>query len=126
MEGKSEQAELKYKMLFVINTSLKMQKGKVAAQCGHAAIGCFINAHQSHENIVNRWQRTGARKIACKIGSDEEMDELKAILDENNIPTYQVIDAGLTQVPEGSKTVLGIGPVEENIVNNFTVDLKLY
>jgi peptidyl-tRNA hydrolase, PTH2 family len=113
-------------MLFVVNTSLKMQKGKVAAQCGHAAIGCFEIASIQYKSIVRKWQQNGARKIACKIGSDEEIDALKALLDENNIPTYQVVDAGYTQVPSGSKTVLGIGPMEETVLNNFTGDLKLY
>jgi peptidyl-tRNA hydrolase len=28
-------------MLLIVNTELGMGKGKMAAQCGHAAIGCY-------------------------------------------------------------------------------------
>ncbi|PIK56816.1 putative peptidyl-tRNA hydrolase 2, mitochondrial [Apostichopus japonicus] len=33
-----------YKMVLVVRQDLKMGKGKVAAQCSHAAVGCYKRA----------------------------------------------------------------------------------
>lgn len=31
----------RFKMVLLVNMSLKMEKGKIAAQCGHATLGCY-------------------------------------------------------------------------------------
>lgn len=42
--------EEEVKMVLVVNTELGMGKGKVAAQCGHAAVACFtrLTSSRSH------------------------------------------------------------------------------
>jgi len=39
--------------------------------------------------------------------------------------TYLVVDAGHTEIPAGTKTVLGIGPAPDNIIDKITGDLPL-
>lgn len=39
-----------------------------------------------------------------------ERNQLKEKLKEAGISTYTVTDAGRTQIPSGSKTVMGVGP----------------
>lgn len=35
------------KMIFVINGALKMGKGKICAQVGHAVIGCYLQIEET-------------------------------------------------------------------------------
>lgn len=41
------------------------------------------------------------------------------------MPTYIVCDAGRTQIPAGSQTVLAIGPAPKSLVDSVTGHLKL-
>ena len=56
---------------------------------------------------------------------DEELLALKKLADEKNITSYLVIDAGRTQIPTSSVTVLALGPDEDEIIDEVTGDLKL-
>ena len=51
--------------------------------------------------------------------------ELKRLADEKGISNYLVIDAGRTQIPTSSITVLALGPDEDEILDEVTGDLKL-
>ena len=53
------------------------------------------------------------------------MLELKKHADEKGISNYLVIDAGRTQIPTSSITVLALGPDEDEIIDEVTGDLKL-
>lgn len=41
------------------------------------------------------------------------------------MPTYIVHDAGRTQIPAGSQTVLAIGPAPKSVLDKVTGHLKL-
>lgn len=114
-----------YKMVLCVNMSLKMEKGKIAAQCAHAALGAFKTASQHSVSAVRWWQRTGQAKIAVKINSDLHMEELSVLARKAGLVTYIVMDAGRTQIAAGSKTVLAIGPAPVKIIDKFTSSLKL-
>ncbi len=47
------------KMVLVVRTDLKMDKGKIAAQCGHATLACYKTALQTNPAIVKQWERIG-------------------------------------------------------------------
>ena len=51
--------------------------------------------------------------------------DLKKEADKNNVSNYLVVDAGRTQLPTSTTTVLGIGPDEDEIMDKITGDLKL-
>ena len=113
-----------YKMVLCVNTELGMGKGKIGAQCGHAAVGCYKVASIQCSAGVKAWERTGCAKIAVKTPAAEmEALLLKAL--ERDMPVYLVEDAGRTQIAAGSQTVLGIGPAPVYAFEGITSHLKL-
>ncbi|RYE12874.1 MAG: hypothetical protein EOP45_22140 [Sphingobacteriaceae bacterium] len=106
------------KMYFLINTDLKMSVGKICSQIGHAAIGCHDSAHKRE---LKTWNEDGSAKIALKATSND-IRRLVAFCLDNGINHWCVVDSGKTQVPEGSKTLLAIGPCKGDFLN----ELKLY
>jgi peptidyl-tRNA hydrolase, PTH2 family len=114
-----------YKMLLIVNTELNMGKGKIAAQCGHAAVGCYDASRRKCPAAVLAWYRTGCAKIALKCSSTEELLALAQLAQHKyRIPYYLVEDAGRTQIAAGSRTVLGLfAPAA--LFEGFTSHLKL-
>ena len=115
-----------YKMVLCVNMELKMGKGKVAAQCSHAALGCYKRAIKSCPGGVRAWEVSGCAKIAVKCPSEEEMmEEIMVKAAQVGIPYYFVEDAGRTQIAAGSRTVLGLGPAPVRVFEGITSHLKL-
>ena len=112
-------------MLLIVNQELGMGKGKIAAQCCHAAVGCYKRASKQCPNGVAAWERTGCAKIAVKCPTQAEMEEIAARAIERDIPLYLVEDAGRTQIAAGSRTVLGLGPAPTSVFEGITSHLKL-
>ena len=49
-------------MVFVVNDSLKMGVGKIAAQVGHAAVGLYrelVETKGQSTHLVEQWQENG-------------------------------------------------------------------
>lgn len=110
------------KQVMIVRTELKMGKGKISAQCCHGSIGSYKKA--SPEKI-RKWETTGYAKVVLKVKTLEELSELKKQADINKVPNYLVVDAGRTQIPTSSVTVLALGPDEDEIIDKITGDLKL-
>ncbi|GCE97128.1 gluconate transport-inducing protein [Zygosaccharomyces mellis] len=120
------------RMALVIRQDLGMQKGKTAAQCAHAALGCFrmigCDSHRKSYNpsMVYRWLRGGQAKITLKCPDESTMDELYALAIALGVNACVIHDAGRTQIAAGSATVLGLGPAPKAVLDQITGELKLY
>lgn len=120
------------RMALVIRQDLSMQKGKIAAQCCHAALSCFrligCDPTRSSYNpeMVQRWLRHGQAKITLKCPDKETMDELYAMAISLGVNASVIHDAGRTQIAAGSATVLGLGPAPKSVLDQITGELKLY
>ena len=115
-----------YKMLLIINMELSMGKGKIAAQCGHAAIGCYEKCIKVCPNAIRAWYQSGCAKIALKCNNTNELLELMhQAKTKFRIPYYLVEDAGKTQIAAGSRTVLGLFAPTFYFDHDFTNHLKL-
>ncbi|KAG5895380.1 hypothetical protein JTB14_029603 [Gonioctena quinquepunctata] len=114
-----------YKMTFVVNMSLKMGVGKIAAQVGHACLGLYRDmAKLEKQDGLLIWEQIGEKKIVLK-GTDElHLKELFEKAKAKNIPCYLIRDAGHTQIAAGSVTVLSLFGLEED-VNEITGKLSL-
>lgn len=114
-------------MLLVVRNDLKMGKGKIAAQCGHASVGAYETAMRSPTSaqLVRIWNQTGCAKIAVKVESEADLMDIFRQAKGLNINTCLVRDAGHTQVQPNTKTVLAIGPDEAHKIDKVTRNLKL-
>jgi PTH2 family peptidyl-tRNA hydrolase len=113
-----------YKMVLCVNQGLSMGKGKIAAQCCHAAVACYKRAAKQCPSALAAWEHTGCAKIALKCPNQEEMEIIAALAMSKDIPLYLVEDAGRTQIAAGSRTVLGLfGPA--SVFEGVTDHLKL-
>lgn len=115
-----------HKMVLVANMSLKMGTGKLAAQVGHATLAVYKAAMATEEGKagIEAWQRHGQVKIVVKGESTEQLMDLFKTAKDVGVFAYIIQDAGYTQIPPGSRTVLGLfGPV--SAVDAVTGHLKL-
>uniref|UniRef100_A0A1E1X6T8 peptidyl-tRNA hydrolase n=1 Tax=Amblyomma aureolatum TaxID=187763 RepID=A0A1E1X6T8_9ACAR len=116
-----------YKMVFAVNMELDMGMGKIAAQVAHAAVGLYrllLQDEAKHGNMLLLWEEYGETKIALRANSIQHLCDLEKKAVELNLATYLVQDAGRTQVPAGSMTVLAImGRMD--LVDQVTGGLRL-
>ncbi len=117
--------EFEYKQVIVFRSDLKLEKGKLAAQASHAAVSAAEEARKRHRTWWEAWLFEGQRKIAVKVKDEKELLEFESRAKELGLPNSLIVDRGLTQVPEGTVTCLGIGPAPEGLVDKLTGKLKL-
>lgn len=110
------------KQVMVVRNDLKMGKGKIAAQCCHGSLGAY---KKTNPDKIRKWENKAYAKVVCKVNSLEELLELKKQAIINKVSYYLVVDAGRTQVPTSTTTVLALGPDEDEILDKITGDLKL-
>ena len=60
------------KMVLVVRNDLKMGKGKAAAQCSHATLGCYKKATK-YPRILRGWEYMGQAKVALKVETEAEL-----------------------------------------------------
>ena len=112
------------KLVLVINNDLKMGKGKIAAQAGHASVTATLKAGEYRPVILDSWLKSGQKKVCLK-SSYDDLIELESKAKANGIQTVRITDAGKTQIPSGSLTVIAFGPDNEDILHGLTGHLKL-
>ncbi|KAK2078616.1 hypothetical protein QBZ16_003456 [Prototheca wickerhamii] len=114
-----------YKMVLVVNDELKMGKGKIGAQCAHAAVAVVERVADSQPHVLDAWEENGQAKICLRADSTATLTKLARQAKKAGLPAYLVADAGRTQVAPGSKTVLAIGPGPKSALDAITGTLKL-
>jgi len=113
------------KLVCIVNQSLKMGKGKIAAQVGHASVESFLRTGSTHPHLLDAWLASGQKKICLKAKDEDVFETLITQAKRDNIPFHLIRDAGHTQIPSGSKTVLALGPYGEEELDSITGELKL-
>ena len=112
------------KMVIVVNSSIKMGCGKMAAQVAHAAVECSFIAHRLNEKMFNKWMKEGQKKVVLK-ASQEEIIEIEKKARKIGIIVATIKDAGLTQLEPGTLTAMAMGPDEEEKLDELTGHLPL-
>ena len=113
-----------YKLVCIVNQSLKMGKGKIAAQVGHACVLGAEHVRKSHPEWYEQWWG-GQEKVVVKVSGIKDLQEVKRHAIDLNLPWSEVTDAGHTQIAPGTTTCISIGPAPENLIDKVTGNLKL-
>ncbi|MCL2296265.1 MAG: peptidyl-tRNA hydrolase Pth2 [Methanomassiliicoccaceae archaeon] len=112
-------------MVILMRDDLKMSKGKIAAQTGHAAVNCALSIKKKDSDMFEKWTLCGQPLIVLKINSERELFEFKAIADAQDINNSVICDAGRTEIKPGTITCLGIGPASSAVLDKITGELKM-
>jgi len=108
-----------HKMILLVRKDLNMGVGKIAAQCCHAAVGaCRANDFQE-------WRDQGEAKIVLGVKNKDELMKYCTLAREAGLPTYEIEDAGRTEVAPGTMTVAAIGPARKVLIDAVTGKLRL-
>jgi|ERR1712062_172760 len=111
------------KMVLVVNMDLKMGKGKIGAQCCHAALN-VVEKQDISKVYYRNWRNNGGAKICLK-GKHDELIDIYKKGKENQIAVSKIHDAGRTQIAAGSLTCVALGPAPSKLLDQITGHLKL-
>jgi PTH2 family peptidyl-tRNA hydrolase len=114
-----------FKQVIIVRRDVTMGTGKIAAQVAHAAVMGAEKVKASRRDWFNSWFAAGQAKVVVKVKSVEELMKVRNRAEELYLPVVQVQDSGLTQIPAGTITCIGIGPAPSELVDNVTLELKL-
>ena len=118
-------SEFLYKQIIVFRSDLKLSRGKTAAQAGHAAVSAAEEARKHQKRWFESWLREGQCKIAVKVKNEKELHALEVHAKDLELPCALIEDKGLTEVPPGTVTCLGIGPAPIDKIDKITRVLPL-
>lgn len=124
-----------YVMYLIVRESLGMGIGKTGVQTGHAVDMIIFAYMQIRENnrekefvssqtlnqieSMEMWRNNNRTKLV-KRADDKEFAKVKEMFGE-----FVVIDAGYTEVPAGSETVIGIWPMLKSNTPKLIKRLRL-
>ncbi len=114
-----------HKMVIVTRNDLKLSKGKLAAQVAHAAVDCALKAQKYDKRAFDDWHKLGQKKTVLKVNGEKDFYPLKVAAERAGLSTSLIKDAGHTEIPAGTVTVLGIGPGDELTLDKVTGHLSL-
>ncbi len=138
----------KSKMMIVMRRDLKMRKGKIAAQAGHACIDAILTAlnregrlndfettpygielknTENSDSPLTEWFAHGCAKICVYVDSEEALLDIAQKANERGIIVSVITDAGMTEfhgVP--TKTCLALEPLPAETADELTGGLPLY
>ena len=111
-----------YKQVILIRQDLKLPKGKLAAQASHASVEAVL---RSKPTLIKAWREEGMAKIVLKVKDQKELVKFFQQAKDNDLTASLITDAGRTVIAPGTKTCVGIGPDEEEKVDEITGELSL-
>ncbi len=114
-----------HKLVVVVRGELRLTAGKAAVQVAHAAVMLARRAEEHDHREFEAWYAEGQRKIALVVPTLRDLEEVERRARDAGIPTVWVEDAGLTEVPAGTRTCLGLGPAPDRTLEPVTGALEL-
>ena len=136
------------KQMIVMRRDLKMRKGKIAAQAGHACVTATLMALQKEGRLgqvqvtdgwvglteneqeatpLSEWFDKGVAKICVYVDSEEELLQLHRKAEDAGVISALIQDAGMTEFHgEPTYTCLALEPLAAEKADEFTGGLPLY
>lgn len=120
------------KQILIIRTKYPntngIRKGKLIAQGAHASVSAVFNglSKQHTKNHVEEWFEKGQAKIVVYVKSEEELLELWNKIQETNLASSLIKDAGKTEFGgTPTFTAIGFGPAPTALIDPITKHLPL-
>jgi len=110
------------KQAILVRQDLQLPKGKLAAQAAHASVEAVL---RSEKETVKNWRNEGMAKIVLKVADLKELHKYNQLAKDIGLVTATITDAGKTVVAPGTVTCCGIGPDEDEKVDEVISELKL-
>ncbi|MFC1691713.1 peptidyl-tRNA hydrolase Pth2 [Nanoarchaeota archaeon] len=111
-----------YKQVILIRMDLKLPKGKACVQASHASVEAALKADKEK---LKEWRNEGQKKVVLKVDSEEEVHKYAQLAKDQGISTATITDAGKTCIAPGTVTCVGIGPDDEDKIEEITGNLKM-
>ena len=111
-----------YKQVILVRADLKLPKGKLAAQAAHASVDAVL---KSDSKLVKAWRDEGMAKIVVKVKDEKELIKYFQLAKDSDLTASLITDAGRTVIAPGTKTCVGIGPDDEEKIDQITGELSL-
>lgn len=106
-------------------SDLDMSPGKLAVQVAHGSVGSAEKARREHRGWYSAWLGEGQKKVVVKVMGESELYKIQKQARKAGLPNELIKDAGLTELPPGTSTVLAIGPAPNDLVDKITRELPL-
>ena len=138
----------KMKMMIIMRRDLKMRKGKIAAQAGHACVEVIMKALKLKKQLydydelsdsivfknnelnnmsLSHWFQNGCAKVCVYVDSEAELLDIDRMAKDKNILSVIITDAGMTEFHgKPTKTCLVLEPLTYDTADELTGHLKLY
>jgi PTH2 family peptidyl-tRNA hydrolase len=116
---------MEFKQVIVVRKDLRMGIGKIASQVGHAAVLGVERSRKLNKSWLRNWLNEGQPKIVLRVNSLKELVQVQSDAEGLMIPLVIIQDRGMTQIPTGTVTCIGIGPAPSDIIDKVTSELKL-
>lgn len=117
--------DFEFKQAIIVRQDLRMSKGKTSAQAAHASVSSMMETRKKKPDWVSNWFLEGQKKVVLKVSSEAELIEAKKKAELERIPNALISDAGLTELPPGTTTCLGIGPAPNALIDKVTGGMRL-
>ena len=136
------------KQMIVMRRDLKMRKGKIAAQAGHAWVEAILTALHRENRLsqicfdgghitikddgkpdtpLSQWFKNGEAKICVYVDSEAELLEIDRKARESGIISSLICDGGLTEFHgQSTYTCLAFEPQLPEKVDPITGGLPLF
>ena len=136
----SQLSSYKSKQMIVMRRDLRMRKGKIAAQAGHACVEATLAA-LVREGRLDQVRATddgwvylddagseaGVAKVCVYVDSEEDLLDVAAQAREKGFVYSLIRDAGLTEFHgEPTYTCLAIEPLPADVIDPITGSLPPY
>ncbi len=102
-----------------------MSPGKLAVQVAHGSLAAAERVRREKQEWYKAWFREKQKKVAVKVPDDSQLHQLYDQAGELEVPCELIRDAGLTELPPETTTVLAIGPAPNELIDRLTGDLPL-
>jgi PTH2 family peptidyl-tRNA hydrolase len=113
------------KMWLAVRTDIRMSRGKLATQAGHAYSWLTVTALKDAAAAMASYLAASTPKISVKAKNEQALRRIETECKAAGIPCYLVVDAGRTEFGGPTPTVIAFGPAHRSSLPKFLQGLQL-